>query len=108
VAIKVIDRRRIISNPDLITEVSVLKRLEHPNIISLKDVFITPEHLQIVMELYVKRNRTDRWRGFPCSIAAVWKDPMIDTPFFSFFFASPGAKAMNYLMRSLTGGHSAS
>ena len=53
VAIKVIDRRRIVANPDLIAEVGVLKKLSHPNIISLKDVFITPDNLQIVMELYV-------------------------------------------------------
>lgn len=54
VAIKVIDRRRIVANPDLIAEVSVLKKLSHPNIIGLKDVFITLDNLQIVMELYVK------------------------------------------------------
>lgn len=53
VAIKVIDRRRLIANPDLVTEVNVLKKLSHPNIVRLIDVFITPENLQIVMELYV-------------------------------------------------------
>lgn len=52
VAIKVIPRSRLIRNPDLVAEVSVLKKLKHPNIIALKDVFITPENLQIVMELY--------------------------------------------------------
>ena len=52
-AIKVIDRRRLIANPDLVTEVNVLKKLSHPNIVRLIDVFITPENLQIVMELYV-------------------------------------------------------
>lgn len=30
---------------------TILKRIRHPNIISLKDVYITEEHLQIVMEL---------------------------------------------------------
>lgn len=57
VAIKVIDRRRLIANPDLVTEVNVLKKLSHPNIVRLIDVFITPENLQIVMELYVQAQK---------------------------------------------------
>lgn len=55
-AIKVIDKRIIISNKSLAAEVSVLKRLDHPNIVNLIDAFITEDSLQMVMELYVDPN----------------------------------------------------
>ena len=34
-------------------EVDILKKVNHPNIIALKELFDTPEKLYLVMELYV-------------------------------------------------------
>jgi len=52
VAIKIIGKKWLINNAEIAREVGILKRLRHPNIIGLKDVFITEQDLQIVMELY--------------------------------------------------------
>lgn len=51
VAIKVIDKRVIIYNKELASEVALLKRINHPCIVNLKDAFITQDSLQIIMEL---------------------------------------------------------
>jgi serine/threonine protein kinase len=53
-AVKILSRARIsfANFGDLAREVSILKKLRHQNIIGLKDVYITEEYLQIVMELY--------------------------------------------------------
>ena len=47
-----IDRRRIVANPDLIAEVSVLKKLSHPNIVQIYDVMVnTDNEVKILMTL---------------------------------------------------------
>lgn len=54
VAIKVIDKKSASTEQDekrLKTEVEILKKVKHPNIVCLKDMFETPEKLFLVMEL---------------------------------------------------------
>jgi len=54
VAVKIIDKKAANSDQDekrLKTEVEILKRVNHPNIVCLKDMFETKENLYLVMEL---------------------------------------------------------
>jgi calcium/calmodulin-dependent protein kinase I len=54
VAVKIINKTKASSEADakrLQTEVEILKKVKHPNIISLKDLYDTPEELFLVMEL---------------------------------------------------------
>jgi calcium/calmodulin-dependent protein kinase I len=54
VAVKIINKTKASSEADakrLQTEVEILKKVKHPNIISLKDLYDTPEELYLVMEL---------------------------------------------------------
>jgi len=51
-AVKIIDKKNVGS--DLVrleTEIQILKKVHHPNVISLKELFDTPEYLFIVTEL---------------------------------------------------------
>jgi calcium/calmodulin-dependent protein kinase I len=53
-AVKIIDKKEANSEQDekrLRTEVDILKKVKHPNIIALKDLYETPEKLHLVMEL---------------------------------------------------------
>jgi len=54
VAVKCIDKKGATGDADakrLQTEVEILKRVKHPNIVGLKDMFETSEKLYLVMEL---------------------------------------------------------
>lgn len=51
-AIKVIEKNEM-DTSRLETEVNILKKVQHPNIIHLKEFFDTPKKLYLVMELYV-------------------------------------------------------
>lgn len=50
-AIKVIEKNEM-DTSRLETEVNILKKVQHPNIIHLKEFFDTPKKLYLVMELY--------------------------------------------------------
>lgn len=52
-AIKVINKKDLGKDyeKNLKMEVDILKRVNHPNIIALKELFDTPEKLYLVMEL---------------------------------------------------------
>ncbi len=52
VAIKIIPVEKLKFNT-ITREVNILKNLDHPNIVKLLDVILTPSFLYIVMELYV-------------------------------------------------------
>jgi serine/threonine protein kinase len=66
-AVKILSRERIsfTNFSDLAREVAILKKLRHQNIIGLKDVYITEEYLQIVMELYALRHSPDASTTIP-------------------------------------------
>ena len=50
---KVIDKRLVEGKEDMIeTEVGILKKVSHPNVISLIEVFDTSDKLYLVMDLY--------------------------------------------------------
>jgi serine/threonine protein kinase len=52
VAIKIVDKSCVKKKPDMLTnEIQILMRVDHPNIIKLKDLFETPTTLYLVMEL---------------------------------------------------------
>ena len=51
-AIKCIEKHDV-DTSRLQTEVDILTQVEHPHIISLEEVFDTPDTLYLVMELYV-------------------------------------------------------
>jgi len=56
VAVKVIDKKAASTPQDaqrLKTEVEILKKVKHPNIVCLKDMYETPEKLYLIMELVV-------------------------------------------------------
>ena len=54
VAIKVIDKKTLGDKTDMIqSEVEILKRITHPNIVELKEMFETSSVIYLVMELYV-------------------------------------------------------
>jgi serine/threonine protein kinase len=53
VAIKVIDKKSLGDKTHMIhTEVDILKRIEHSNIVLLKEMFETQSYIYLVMELY--------------------------------------------------------
>jgi len=55
VAVKIIDKKEASAEQDekrMKTEVDILKRVKHQNIVGLKDIFETPEKLSLVMELF--------------------------------------------------------
>jgi len=54
VAVKIIDKSQCTAESDekrLKTEVEILKKVKHPNIVGLRDLYETPHHLYLVMEL---------------------------------------------------------
>eukprot|EP00211_Chloroparvula_japonica_P009228 CAMPEP_0119125634 /NCGR_PEP_ID=MMETSP1310-20130426/4842_1 /TAXON_ID=464262 /ORGANISM="Genus nov. species nov., Strain RCC2339" /LENGTH=163 /DNA_ID=CAMNT_0007115719 /DNA_START=61 /DNA_END=549 /DNA_ORIENTATION=- len=51
VAVKVIARKLLEDNEGLLREIGILRKLDHPNIVKLHEVFLTEESLYIVMEL---------------------------------------------------------
>lgn len=52
-AIKIIDKSRIKDKKAMLNaEVDILKRVEHPNIVLLKEMFETNTYIFLVMELY--------------------------------------------------------
>lgn len=54
-AVKVINKKDLGKDyeKNLKMEVDILKKVNHPNIIALKELFDTPDKLFLVMELYV-------------------------------------------------------
>lgn len=54
-AVKVINKKDLGKDyeKNLKMEVDILKKVNHPNIIALKELFDTPDKLYLVMELYV-------------------------------------------------------
>jgi calcium/calmodulin-dependent protein kinase I len=61
VAIKVIDKKTLNDKADMIqSEVEILKKITHPNIVLLKDLFETPTHIYLVMELVTGGELFDR------------------------------------------------
>jgi serine/threonine protein kinase len=59
VAIKVIDKTQATAEADekrLKTEVDILKRVKHTNVVCLKDLYETSSSLYLIMELYVSLN----------------------------------------------------
>ena len=52
-ALKIIDKSLIGDDSKMTSnEIDILKRICHPNVISLKEIFETKTHLLLVMELY--------------------------------------------------------
>lgn len=51
VAIKMINKKLVESPGSLENEISIMKKVSHPNIVQMIAVFDTPEILYIVMEL---------------------------------------------------------
>ena len=54
-AVKVINKKDLGKDyeKNLKMEVDILKKVNHPNIIALKELFDTPDKLYLIMELYV-------------------------------------------------------
>lgn len=51
-AIKIVNKSAVKSKPEMLgNEVDILLRVEHPNVIALKDLFDTPERLMLCMEM---------------------------------------------------------
>jgi calcium/calmodulin-dependent protein kinase I len=50
-AIKMIDKKLVGHNNMVQNEVAILKRVNHANIISMKDIYESETHLFVVMEL---------------------------------------------------------
>merc|ERR1711916_277782 len=60
-AIKIIDKRSCGDKTEMImTEVDILKRVDHPNIICMKELFETPQKLYLVVELVTGGELFDR------------------------------------------------
>lgn len=54
VAVKIIKKKDVGDKAEMIeTEIDILRRVRHPNIISLKEMFETDKEICLVMELYV-------------------------------------------------------
>jgi calcium/calmodulin-dependent protein kinase I len=52
VAVKIIDKRKVEESPQLLeNEITIMKKIRHPNIVALKAVFDAPDSLIIIMEL---------------------------------------------------------
>ena len=53
-ALKIIDKKMVEGKEEMIeTEVAILKKVHHKNVISMVEAFDTPDKLYLVMELYV-------------------------------------------------------
>lgn len=57
-ALKIIDKKKFMMNSSsrkdaLMSEVNILMKVKHPNIIGIREVFDTEKSLFIVLELYV-------------------------------------------------------
>jgi len=53
-AIKMIDKNLVKDKKEMLDrEVDILKRIQHPNIIAVVEIYETPRHLQLVMELAI-------------------------------------------------------
>ena len=53
-ALKIIDKKMVEGKEEMIeTEVAILKKVHHKNIVSMVEAFDTPDKLYLVMELYV-------------------------------------------------------
>ena len=54
VAIKIIEKKNVGEEykKNLDTEMMILKKVDHPHIIKLEEMFETDDHLYLVMELY--------------------------------------------------------
>lgn len=50
VAIKIIDKSKVEDMKDIQTEIDILFKLSHPNIISLFEIYDSPKHMNLVME----------------------------------------------------------
>lgn len=50
-AVKVIPWRKVIQNKSLASEIKILKKLTHPRVIRLVDVFVDELALKLVLEL---------------------------------------------------------
>ena len=60
VAVKVVEKAGVQNKPEMLkNEVEILSKVDHPNIISLYDIFDTKERLYLVMELYI--SLTQMW-----------------------------------------------
>ena len=57
-AVKIVDKRKYWhcskTKEQILSEVSILKTIQHPNIISIVDVYDTTRYLYIILELYVQ------------------------------------------------------
>lgn len=52
-ACKIIDKKMVEGKEEMIeTEVSILKKVKHNNVISLIEAFDTPDKLYLIMDLY--------------------------------------------------------
>ena len=51
-AIKRIGWKKIIQNKEIVSEIRILRQMNHPRVIGLVDVFVDENFLQIVLELY--------------------------------------------------------
>jgi serine/threonine protein kinase len=54
VAIKIIEKKKVGQKKEMLeTEVEILKRVKHPYVIEMKEMFETSTHIYLVMELYL-------------------------------------------------------
>lgn len=53
VAVKIIEKKRVGTKKDMLqTEIDILQKVHHPNVVALKELFETSTHIYLVMELY--------------------------------------------------------
>jgi calcium/calmodulin-dependent protein kinase I len=61
VAIKIIEKKKVGQKKDMLeTEVEILKRVKHPNVIAMHEMFETSTHIYLVMELVTGGELFDR------------------------------------------------
>lgn len=60
VAIKVIDKSKVEDMKDIQTEIDILFQMSHPNIIALFEIYDSPKHMNLVMELVTGGELFDR------------------------------------------------
>jgi len=61
VAVKIIEKKRVGTKKDMLqTEIDILQKVHHPNVVQLKELFETSTHIYLVMELVTGGELFDR------------------------------------------------
>jgi calcium/calmodulin-dependent protein kinase I len=61
VAVKIIEKKRVGQKKEMIqTELDILQKVKHPNVVELKEMFETPTHIYLVMEIVTGGELFDR------------------------------------------------